>query len=105
MADGGEIGQFRVVPAPIFGKMGQMDLLSGYTKQGWDWYGVNGPIVAPRTAYGKTWQKPAPLDHALTTRSRSLDFGSRWNFHLISLFPTAIRHTAHNRPAKAPYPQ
>ena len=65
MADGGEIGRFRVVSAPIFGKMGQMDLLGGYTKQGWDWYGVNGPIVAPRTAYGKTWQKPAPLDHAL----------------------------------------
>ena len=67
MADGGEIGRFRVVPEPIFGKMGQMDLLGGYTKQGWDWYGVNGPIVAPRTAYGKTWQKPGPLDHALKT--------------------------------------
>ena len=65
MADGGEIGRFRVVSAPIFGKMGQMDLLSGYTKQGWDWYGVNGPIVAPRTAYAKTWQKPGHLDQAL----------------------------------------
>ena len=100
MADGGEIGRFRVVSAPIFGKMGQMDLLGGYTKQGWDWYGVNGPIVAPRTAYGKTWQKPGTLDHALTALLRPPPFQRRWPSQHQSPISTSATAPAHARPTR-----